>query len=72
MIEKTFPDHVRTFSIGNSSKGYDMKGVRMSSGLGQFPVDSTIELRPMVKLVGNIHGNEPIGRELLIQVRENL
>jgi len=69
LIEKTFPEHVRTFSIGKSKKGFDMKGVRISTGLRQFPGDSTIELRPMVKLVGNIHGNEPTGRELLIQVR---
>ncbi len=71
LIEKNFPENVRTFSIGDSINGQDLKGIRMSSGLRGFEGNSTIELRPMVKLVANVHGNEPTGRELLIQVREN-
>ncbi len=33
--------------------------------------DEVIDMRPMVKYVGNIHGNEPTGRELLIQVKDH-
>jgi hypothetical protein len=33
--------------------------------------DEVIDMRPMVKYVGNMHGNEPTGRELLIQVKDH-
>ena len=69
LIHNTYPEHTRLFSVGKSNDGANLKGIRLSLNIQNFAENSTIKLRPMVKYVGNMHGNEPTGRELIIQVR---
>jgi len=56
------PRSAETFSLGRSIDNNYIIGVR----LNENDRKSIQDLKPMVKLVGNIHGNEPVGRELLI------
>jgi hypothetical protein len=59
---------VRKFDLGRSRRNRRIVGVRMSLGLNDFKGDSTFNHRPMVKYIGNMHGNEPTGRELLVHL----
>ena len=47
-----FPDYTESFSIGESMNGANMLGIRLRNKT------KANALRPMVKLVGNMHGNE--------------
>lgn len=74
-----FPNSSEVFSLGESSNGNDLVGIRI--GLrrrrpqqqdGTQNTQEHPDLRPLVKLIGNIHGNEPVGREILIHLAEYL
>ncbi|XP_017779456.1 PREDICTED: carboxypeptidase D-like, partial [Nicrophorus vespilloides] len=52
------------YSIGKSNEGVDLLVLRLTKNVGT--------LKPHVKLIGNIHGNEAIGREILLQFIEYL
>ena len=65
------PESAETFSLGRSIDNNYIIGVRLNEnnrkeGNQPFRKKSKQNLKPMVKLVGNIHGNEPVGRELLM------
>lgn len=65
-LEKDFPSIAKTGSIGQSVEGRDLMYVRITSNAtAPRPVG-----RPMFKYVGNMHGNEVIGREMLIAFAE--
>jgi carboxypeptidase D len=59
-LEKDFPGFARTGSIGRSLKGKDLRYIVISKD-----VDERDDLEPMVKLVGNMHGDETVGRQLI-------
>jgi carboxypeptidase D len=57
-----YPTLTRVFSIGQSANGTAIMALELSAQAG---VDEQHE--PHVKLVANMHGNEPSGRELLLR-----
>jgi len=63
-LEKEFPSLIKRYAIGRSEEGRELAAVRVSatgSVKGSRPA-----LVPMVKYVANIHGDETVGRELLL------
>jgi len=60
-LSSSFPDLATTFSIGQSVLGQDLLGVRLTAGAG----GQRKLLKPMVRLIANMHGNEVTGREVL-------
>ena len=53
---------VSRYSVGQSTEGRQILGVRITGDVRHAPR----LLMPSVKLVANIHGDEKVGRELLI------
>ena len=69
LIENSYPENAKQFSLGFSINNLELKGIRLSNGVRYYSENLTIDMRPMVKFIGNINGNEPTGRELIIQVK---
>ena len=65
-VAASFPQLVSRYDLGSSVQGRVIPAVRLAS---QSPRPSLV---PMVKYVGNMHGNEAVGRELLIALVEYL
>eukprot|EP00096_Caligus_rogercresseyi_P007380 TRINITY_DN2522_c0_g1_i1.p1 TRINITY_DN2522_c0_g1~~TRINITY_DN2522_c0_g1_i1.p1 ORF type:complete len:485 (-),score=130.93 TRINITY_DN2522_c0_g1_i1:115-1569(-) len=68
-LAENYPRLSRAVSIGKSALGAPLAGIVMSGGLNVGPREA---LKPMVKLLGNMHGNEPVGRELLLHFARHL
>ena len=74
-LQNDFPQLAKLYSIGKSSEGRQLFALRISSGLNQVPPENDpgdnlefqLNGKPMFKYVGNMHGNEAIGRELVIR-----
>ena len=58
----------RPFTIGTSTKGEELVGIRISKNVRK----ERKLLKPMVRFVGNIHGNEAVGREVLLHLSRHL
>lgn len=75
------PGLARLFSIGSSVEGRPLWVLRLTAGLGPPPPDGDsgsdaagplLPGRPQVKLVGNMHGDETVSRQVLIYLAREL
>jgi len=67
-LSQSHPSLASPFIIGESELKNPLVGIRISRGVRR-PRES---LKPMVRLVGNIHGNEAVGREIIITFARHL
>lgn len=64
---KNNPTLAKVHSLGTSVEGRDLIAIEISQNVGQRPL-----MVPMFKFVANMHGDETIGRELLIYLAQYL
>lgn len=66
-LVKQFPNNARVETIGRSLEGRSLIVLQIGQNMRQHGI-----LTPMVKYVGNMHGDETIGRQLLIYLAQYL
>lgn len=66
-LAKRHPDLVRVHSVGRSRQGRDLQVLQISRSVRQRGL-----LVPMFKYVANMHGDETVGREMLVYLAQYL
>jgi len=66
-LQADYPNLARTDSIGMSVDGRNLQYIEIT-----HQVNSKTPGRPKVKLIGNMHGDETVGREMLIYLSQHL
>ncbi|XP_076249772.1 carboxypeptidase D svr isoform X3 [Calliopsis andreniformis] len=66
-LVQQYPNLVKVFSIGKSVEGRDLLVIEISENVRERKLGE-----PMVKYVANMHGDEAVGRELLIYLAQYL
>jgi len=67
-LVQQFPHLASLVEVGNSSLGQQIVGIQITKGVE----DERELLKPKVRYSGNMHGNEPVGREMLNHFAEVL
>ena len=68
-LQNNYPNFARLYKLSEqSAQNRSLWVLHISSNVTSGRED----LKPMVKYVGNMHGNEVVGRELLIQLASHL
>ncbi|XP_059494285.1 carboxypeptidase M-like [Stegostoma tigrinum] len=66
-LQRNYSTITHVYSIGQSVEGRELWAI----AIGKYPREHRIGV-PEVKYIGNIHGNEPLGRELLLHLIDYL
>ncbi|XP_017852349.1 carboxypeptidase D isoform X2 [Drosophila busckii] len=66
-MEKAYPEQVRVHNIGRSLQGRDLLVLQISRSIRERPL-----LTPPVKYIANMHGDETVGRQLLVYLAQYL
>jgi carboxypeptidase D len=59
-IETRYPAIAKKFTLGKSKDGRELWGIRLTT--------SSTDRKPEFKYIGNMHGDETVGREMLIRL----
>jgi len=62
-LNKQYPNMTHVYTIGESVRGANLYVIAIAAK----DADKHVFLRPEMKFVGNMHGNEVVGRELIIR-----
>lgn len=65
-LQAKYPSFLKVFSIGQSGNGTELLAVKLSDNV------DTDELEPEFKYIANMHGDEIVGRELMVLLIEDL
>jgi len=68
-LDSNYSGIASRYVLGRSVEGRDILGLRLAAGVGE---QERPLLRPLVKVVGNIHGDESLGREIIIALAQYL
>ena len=73
-MQERNPEHCKAFNIGKSFRGNDIWTLTVSTRPDAFPSANTppSSLAPSFLYVGGVHGNEPLGRQLMFYMAEEL
>jgi len=63
-LVEEFPELARLYSLGQTHEGRDLAVIQLSQGVHE----DRVLLKPMIKLIANMHGNEAVGREMLLSL----
>ena len=68
-LHQAYPDLSGIYTIGQTVMGRNLTVMKIGTNVNdqERPI-----LRPMAKLVANMHGNEVTGRELMLDLMKNL
>lgn len=66
-LAKAYPEQARVHSIGRSLEGRNLLALQISRNARQRPL-----LTPPVKYIANMHGDETVGRQLLVYLAQYL
>merc|ERR1719228_2318193 len=67
-LVESYSDLSKLYILGTTLEGRDIPVIQISEGVKK----ERVELKPMVKLIANMHGNEAVGRELMLALARYL
>lgn len=67
-LAETYPDLAKLYSLGQTAESRELLVMQISQGVNE----QRVKLKPMMKLVANMHGNEAVGRELMLALSRYL
>merc|ERR1719228_2051000 len=67
-LVESYSDLSKLYLLGTTLEGRDIPVIQISEGVKK----ERVELKPMVKLIANMHGNEAVGRELMLALARYL
>jgi len=68
MLVESYSDISRLYILGATREERDIPVIQISQGVNE----DRVRLKPMVKLLANMHGNEAVGRELMLALSRYL
>jgi len=74
-MQAEYPKHCRAYELGDSVDGNKIVSLTVSTKPDGFPVwpkTSPSSLTPSFLYVGGVHGDEPLGRQLMVYLAEEL